>query len=132
MTTRFAYDLKRNPPAPILPVRLGRPGADPHLFLTALVDTGADATVIPQALAGQLDLPVLGEVIIGGTGGVRQRATVHAAVLEVAGSPWPAEVIALGAEPLLGRDLLNRWVVTLRGPDQILDVQAPGPRPKAR
>ncbi len=132
MTARFAYNLTRNPPAPMLPIRLGRPGADPNVLLTALVDTGADATIIPRALARRLDLPVLTEVAIGVTGGLSQRATVHAAVIEVAGARWPAQVIALGGEPLIGRDLLNQWVVTLRGPDQVLDLQARGPKPEAR
>ncbi len=132
MSTRVAYDLKRNPPAPILPIRIGRPGTDPSVLVTALVDTGADATIIPRALARRLNLPVLAEVGVGGSGGLSQRATVHSAVVEVAGSRWPAQVIALGAEPLIGRDLLNQWIVTLRGPDRVLDIQARGPKPEAR
>lgn len=132
MSTRVAYDTKRNPPAPILPIRIGRPGTDPSVLLTALVDTGADATIIPRALARRLNLPILAEVAIGGTGGLSQRATVHSAVVEVAGSRWPAQVIALGGEPLIGRDLLNQWVVTLKGPQRVMEIEARSPGPGAR
>ncbi len=132
MTVRVAYDQQRNPPAPILPIRLGRPGTDPSVLVTALVDTGADATMIPRALARRLNLPVLGEVGVGGSGGLSQRATIHAAVVEVAGARWPVQVIALGGESLVGRDLLNQWVVTLKGPQGKLEVEArsPGPGPR--
>jgi predicted aspartyl protease len=122
---RVAYDPHRTPPAPILPIRLGRPGTDPNVLLTALVDTGADATVIPPALAMRLDLPVLAEVAVAGTGGLSQRAMVHAAVVEVGGSQWPIQVLAVGGETLVGRDLLNQWVATLRGPAGILEVETP-------
>ncbi len=127
MRVHVAYDPHRTPPAPILPIRLGRPGAEPNVLLVALVDTGADATVIPPALAMRLDLPILAEVAVAGTGGFSQRARVHAAVVEVGGSQWPIQVLALGGEALVGRDLLNQWVVTLRGPAQILEVETPVP-----
>jgi predicted aspartyl protease len=122
-----AYDTQRTPPAPILPIRLGRPGTDPNVLLVALVDTGADATVIPPALAMRLDLPVLAEVTVAGTGGFSQRAKVHAAVVEVGGSQWAIQVLAVGGEALVGRDLLNLWVATLRGPAQILEIESPAP-----
>jgi len=122
---RVAYDPQRTPPAPILPIRLGRPGTEPNVLLVALVDTGADATVIPPALAMRLDLPILAEVAVAGTGGFSHRARVHAAVVEVGGSQWPIQVLAVGGEALVGRDLLNQWVATLRGPAGILEVETP-------
>jgi predicted aspartyl protease len=120
-----AYDPQRTPPAPILPIRLGRPGTNPNVLLVALVDTGADATVIPSALALRLDLPVLADVAVAGPGGLSQRAMVYAAVVEVGGSQWPIQVLALGGEALAGRDLLNQWIATLRGPAQILEIETP-------
>jgi hypothetical protein len=64
-------------------------------------------------------------VAVAGTGGLSQRAMVHAAVVEVSGSRWPIQVLAVGGEALVGRDLLNQWVATLRGPAQILEVETP-------
>lgn len=123
MSVRFNYDSVRDPPAPVLPVRLAPPGEEPSYSLIALVDTGADTTVIPQEVATRLRLPRVGEIGVRGVGGVRQRATVYVVMVEVAGFRAPVEAIALGQEGLIGRDVLNRWVVTLRGPQQVMEVE---------
>lgn len=132
MKVQVTYDLQRNPPAPVLPMRIGRPGADPAVLLVALVDTGADATVIPSALARRLDLPMVADVAVAGPGGFSQRAGVHSAMVEVGGLQWPVRVLAVGNEPLVGRDLLNEWVATLRGPAGILEIETPDPKPNGR
>lgn len=122
MTQRFEYDARRDPPAPVLVLRLGAPGADLNYALVALVDTGSDSTVVPQDAADRLRLPLVGEITITGAGGFRQRAAIHAAIIEAAESRGPVEVIALGREGLVGRDLLNQWTVTLRGPQRVMEI----------
>jgi len=123
MTVRVGYDTHRDPPAPVLPVRLGTPGEEVSYSLVALVDSGADTTVIPVEVANRLRLPRVGEIGIRGVGGIRQRAQIHTVMVEVAGFRGSVEAIALGGEGLIGRDLLNRWVVTLRGPEQAMEVE---------
>lgn len=123
MSVRFDYDTRRDPPAPVLPVRLGTPGEETSYSLIALVDTGADTTVIPLEVATRLRLPRVGEVAVRGVGGTRHRAAIHTVMVEVAGFRDSVEAIALGGEGLIGRDLLNRWVVTLRGPEQAMEVE---------
>lgn len=123
MSARFDYDGKRDPPAPVLPVRLATPDEEPSYSLIALVDSGADTTVIPLEVATRLRLPRVGEVAVRGVGGARQRATIYMVMVEVAGFRGPVEAIGLGQEGLIGRDLLNRWVVTLRGPQQVMEVE---------
>lgn len=126
MTLRIEYDKLRAPPAPVLPMRLGAPGPEELSYsMVALVDTGADTTVIPEEVAHRLRLPRVGEIGVRGVGGIRQRAQIHAVMVEVAGFRVSVEAIALGSEGLVGRDLLNRWVVTLRGPEQEMDVDVP-------
>lgn len=126
MTVRVGYDKLRDPPAPVLPLRLGAPGEELSLSLVALVDSGADTTVIPVEVVSRLRLPRVGEIGIRGVGGVRQRAQIHTVMVEVAGFRGSVEAIALGSEGLIGRDLLNRWVVTLRGPEQAMEVEVVG------
>lgn len=123
----YRYDARRHPPAPVLPIRLGHPNTEPALVLTALVETGADATVIPADVAAQLRLPQVDEMWIRGVGGFTQRASIHSAVVEVAGFRDALHVIALGEETLVGRDLLNRWVATLDGPRGLMKIQGPKP-----
>lgn len=122
MSGRFDYDVSRDPPAPILPLLVGRPGLPPTISVVALVDTGADITVIPQSVARRLRLPAIGSVRVRGVGGAIQQAPLYSAVVELAGTKDHVEVLALGEETLVGRDLLNRWTVRLRGPQKQLEV----------
>ncbi|MDR7463212.1 MAG: hypothetical protein QN209_00750 [Armatimonadota bacterium] len=115
----FPYDPRRSPPAPVLPVRLGPPRTEPATAVAALVDSGADVTVLPEGLPQALGLPQVNEVTVRGVAGTA-RVPVYAAELEAAGTRRIVEAVAVGAEALLGRDLLNGWVVTLDGPARVL------------
>ncbi len=125
MSAEFAYDTGRIPAAPMLPLRVGAPGTEPAVTMPALVDTGADMTVLPEHLPRQIHLPLIGQITVGGVGGAERRVPVYAAQVEAAGSRRIAEVLALGREALVGRDLLNFWLLHLDGPRQVLRVTTP-------
>ncbi|KRT77220.1 MAG: hypothetical protein XU14_C0018G0038 [Armatimonadetes bacterium CSP1-3] len=122
MSQDYAYDARRTPPAPVLPVRLGAPGVEPTVFLVALVDTGADLSVVPEQVPAQAQLPRVGEITIRGVGGSQRRVPLFAAAVEAAGTTRIVEVVGLGGEALVGRDLLNRWTLRLDGPRQLMRV----------
>ena len=88
-------------------------------MVAALVDSGADITVLPEGLPQVLGLPQVSEVAVRGVAGTA-RVPVYAAELEAAGTRRIVEVVAVGVEALLGRDVLNGWVVTLDGPARVL------------
>jgi len=117
------YDTRRTPPAAVLPFRVGLPRGETSVALVALVDSGADLSVLPQGVVRQLGLPAIGEISVRGVGGTPRRVSLHAAQVEVAGAQRVIEVVGVGQEALLGRDLLNMWVVTLDGPGQVLRVE---------
>ncbi len=123
----FPYDTRRSPPAPVLPLRVGRPRGEPVVAVAAVVDSGADITVVPEGLAGVLGLPPVGEVTVRGVAGA-VRVPVYAAEVEAVGTRRIVEAVALGADMLLGRDVLNRWRVTLDGPARVLRVVPEGRR----
>ncbi len=85
-------------------------------MLSALVDTGADCTLVPRGVARALQLPPVDEIWIEGVGGEARRAIVYAARVEFAHIACWARVVAFGGEAILGRDLLNRTVARLDGP----------------
>jgi predicted aspartyl protease len=122
VTARHAYDAARHPPAPVLPARVGRPGQDPAVLLVFLVDTGADITVVPDAVARELRLPAVSQIAVRGIAGAIRSARVYAAEVEAGGGRSLVEVVGMGEEALIGRDLLNRWTVTLHGPRRVMDV----------
>jgi predicted aspartyl protease len=119
----YEYDLEQLPPAPVLPIRLSAPLGEPSVLLVALIDTGADMTVVPRALARRLRLPVVGAVSVRGVAGSRSKCAVHAAAVEVDGHREIIEVLGLGKEALAGRNLLNQWILNLDGPHQRLHLR---------
>ncbi len=119
----FPYDTTRTRAAPVLPVRVGRPDGEPTVALAAVVDSGADITVLPAELATGMELPAVGDVRVAGIGGVVQRAPVYAVLVETAGRRRIVEAVALGGEALLGRDVLNAWRVVLDGPRLVTRVE---------
>lgn len=131
MTSRFVYAANLDPPGPVIPVRISAPRATDAVMLPMIVDTGADCTLVPGEIVRRLALPQVDVVGISGVGGGKQRATVHAALVELAGLPVVARIVAFAGEAILGRDLLNRLVVTLDGPGRTVSVGA-GSRPRRR
>ena len=119
----FPYDTKRTPPAPLLLLRVGLPQTEPATAVAALVDSGADITVLPEGLPETLGLPQIGEVAVHGVGDAVRRVPVYAAELKAVGWRGIVEVAGIGGESLLGRDVLNAWIVMLDGPRQTLRVK---------
>lgn len=123
MTAKFLYDVTQDPPAPVLPVRVGVSAGQWEAAVPFLVDTGADLTVIPARLARDLELPPLGEMTIEGATGRTARVPIYRAELEIGGIALPVQVAALGRETLIGRDVLNQWTLVLRGRAGELEIE---------
>ncbi len=122
MTQRFRYDRTKLPAVPILPVRVGATAGRKGVMSTAIVDTGADTSVIPVRIARDLRLPAVGEVTVGGVTGA-ERVSLYSVELEVAGLSVPVEAAGMGNHILIGRDVLNQWTLILRGPKETLELE---------
>ncbi len=105
-----------------MPLRVGLPRGETAVALAALVDSGADLSVVPESVPRTLGLPSIGEITVHGVGGAARRVPLYAAEVEGAGLRRIIEVVAIGAEALIGRDLINELVVTLDGPRRLLRV----------
>jgi predicted aspartyl protease len=125
---RVPFDETFDPPAPVLPVRVGGiDDHDPAAMLRMLVDTGADCTLIPAQVARSLRLPVVDRMQIEGVAGIAL-ATIHAARVHVGGIRVLARVAAYGDEALLGRDVLNKMLLDIDGPGLTITTTAPRPK----
>jgi predicted aspartyl protease len=124
VTTRIPYDEIRRPPAPVLPIRVKPVGSTRAVLLTALVDSGADLTVIPIRTAEELHLTEVARIRVTGVGGAPHHVAAYAVEVETAGIASLARVVALGESALVGRDLLNQWTVILRGPAKVLEIES--------
>ena len=122
------YSQAFDPPAPVADVVVRVPNdSGTSKRIEALVDTGADVSVIPDQAAQGLDLAPYAEMIVEAFDGHRQRLELYAADIAVGGVRLPP--LSVVAYPLnhatLGRDVLNRFFTTLNGPELTLDLRLP-------
>lgn len=123
---KFPYDNDYFPPAPRVDLYLAAPGVSFTIGpLKALVDTGADATLIPSHVIESLDLQIDNRKYLRSQWGERRRVDVYLLDVGIANFRFPAiEIIAdeQSAEAIVGRNVLNRLVLLLNGPKQILEI----------
>jgi hypothetical protein len=126
---RYRYAAEFNPPAPFVQVTLGNPTTgEQRQAIPAQVDTAADRTVLPEAVALSLHLNRIGETVIGGFGGTITVVPLYGVLLGV--HTFPPRLIEVLAHPeeqwvLLGRDVLNQLRSLLDGPATALEIDEP-------
>lgn len=123
---KTAYDQSVYPPAPRLIVQLGRPGEALRIEISALVDTGADITLLPRDEITALRLRPMRSVHLRGPWGDRHLVRIYRVDVGVGSIRLPSVEVAADAsitDPILGRALLNKLRMLLDGPNLVLDVQ---------
>lgn len=121
-----AYMAEYYPPMPVLSMRLGYP-AETLLSerFPAIIDTGADITLVPLSLLDDIAAPMVTKTHIRSQWGERRTVTVFAVDIEIAGLRLPSiEVIGdeRGREIVLGRNVLNKLKLLLNGPQRYAEV----------
>jgi hypothetical protein len=123
---RYRYNTQIQPAAPFVHLLLRNPASGRELpSVPAQIDTAADRTVLPQALADSLALPQIGTMLIGGLGGITYTLPTYVVLIGVHDlAVQPIKVVASADEDwtLLGRDLLNNIRLTLDGPQSALEI----------
>lgn len=126
---RYRYNKQVDPPAPLVHVVVRRAdGGAVSQPIPALVDSGADRTVIPLALAEELALPQAGIIELAGLNQTVSTLPIHVVQLSIGDLPAAiVEVLAAAGEQyaLLGRDALNRYRFVLDGPAQLCTIELP-------
>jgi len=123
-----AYDPAFNPPAAVTDVTIAHPvTAAKRSVLRAKLDTGADITVIPQRLVGQLGIAPKGRVWTRGYDGTYAQRPVYYVRLTLEGFNLAAvRCIATDrSNVLLGRNVLNRFIIILDGKNLTLELKDP-------
>lgn len=123
----FTYRRHTVPPVPVLDVRvLADPMTDGarDRVLSLLVDRGADGTILPRDVVAAVGAPLVASRGIEGSMGRRLVAELYRVTLVVAGHTiYGIDAVALtGADPVLGRDVLNQLRLFLDGPAEVLEV----------
>lgn len=124
--TTLPYDKDYSPPAPRIDIRLAVPDeAFRSGSLSALVDTGADAVIVPAEYVEMLGVQIDNRKVLRSPWGERRWANVYLLDVGIGDLRLPLiEIVAddHGAEVILGRSVLNRLVVVLNGPEQTLEI----------
>jgi len=118
---------KFDPPAPALEVSLTIPGPVSYGQIVkslALIDSGADMTVIPKWVTQQLHLKYVDEVLVSGYDGVTKKTFVYSVkiIFDNLGDFIIKAVASENEYILIGRDILNRWSLFLKGRNRIFEV----------
>lgn len=108
------------PSAPALEIRLGYPEESLKLGpFVAMLDTGADGTLVPQAWIDELGAPFVDDIRIRSHWGEWRNVQIFTVDLGVGPLRLPAiEVLGdeTGDEIVLGRNVLNKLRLLLDGP----------------
>lgn len=119
----IAYDAGYHPAAPVVPIGLSPSGIDTvHQQLTAMLDTGADATMIPLAVLNEAGCRYVAQKRLRGVIGVAT-VSLYLAAIHIAGTTVHGlRIVAMqgSSEAILGRDVINQLELTLHGPAQEL------------
>jgi hypothetical protein len=124
----FHYDPDFSPPAPVLEVIVYHPTtAGLETEVRAQLDPGSDISVLPESVAHAMGLQRDGELEVEGYDGLVARVPLCVVSLEIMGemlSPM-SFVVMPRSLALLGRDVLNHFILTLNGKDLTFELEDP-------
>ena len=130
MTALYTYPYSRNyqPAMPVTEIGLGKGGqSEPGLMRLALVDSGADGTLVQVDLLDEIGARLVGAARIKSILGDSQAADIYLVSLRVGPHLLGALRVVAGAEGdeiILGRNVLNQLVVTLNGLAGAVEISA--------
>ncbi len=123
---KFPYDADYFPPAPSIEIHLAVPDESFTVGpLPALVDTGADVSIVPLQYVKPLQIQVDDRKYLRSQWGERRQVDIYTVDIGIGQMKLPlVEIIAdeLGDEVIIGRNVLNKLVATLNGPKQTLEL----------
>ncbi|MCS6910524.1 MAG: hypothetical protein NZM11_08150 [Anaerolineales bacterium] len=123
----IAYSTAYRPPAPIIQLRVSAPfEAASEPVTVALIDTGADLTLIPLDMLLKVGAPEMRQALARGVWDEPRPVTLYQVDLHIADHKLVGvEVIGLDTdepEIILGRDVVNRLILLLDGPQLQLNI----------
>lgn len=124
-TQTFDYNSQYLPPAPFAELTVHHEnGQKDPITLPAQIDTGADATMLPISVLKQAEALFESTRVAYDFSGQRHLTNLYAVPVTFAGQDFYLSVIAQEnvSEAIVGRDILNHFVVTLNGLAHVTEI----------
>lgn len=122
----FRYSRDYYPPAPTVDVTFITAAEFLRIGpFSAIVDSGADGTIVPTSYLDEIHAPPTEEMVIRSQWGERRKVILYLIDVQIGDLTLPGvEVVGdeLSEEILLGRDILNLLRVVLDGPREAVEV----------
>jgi len=121
------YDMRMRPPAAVIEIQVIDLVSGTAEHVPAKLDTGAAISVLPRTTVETLQLIQRSEAAFYGHDGVLTMRPTYYVGIEVAGYRIPVVEVASSrrTDILLGRDVLNRFIVTFNGKDIAFEMRDP-------
>ena len=123
-----AYDPAFSPPAPVADVTVVHPTTGVNSgALRGKLDSGADVTVIPQRLVAELGMTPRGRIWTRGYDSTYAQRLIYYVRLTVESFDLLTVrcIAADRVDVLLGRNVLNRFIITLDGKNLTFELKDP-------
>lgn len=121
----FAYDTAYDPAIPICSVTISTAEDGREVALDAIIDTGADATIIPTRFLRRIGARRVFETGLRSQWGERRSVFLYLVDLTIDETVLPGVYVVgdeIGDEAVLGRNVLNKLVTILDGPKQVAAI----------
>ena len=119
MPAVYNYSRQIKPPAPFLDIQVSAMTESRQTTVLAMIDTGSDGVTVPEFVASSLDLRPVDPAMIQGAVGPAAVVPMFRAFVSI--EPFPPEELEVIVWPrpfaLLGRKFLNKYHITLDGPN---------------
>ncbi|MBE2223564.1 MAG: retroviral-like aspartic protease family protein [Anaerolineae bacterium] len=119
------YNSRYFPAMPIIEIQIRRRAGQEPLTLKAVVDSGADATMIPLRYLRQLQVRKGQTKWLSGITGGRYEVDMYTLAIQIGEQPV-CYLDVVGTENrdelIVGRDFLNQYIVTLNAPAHTVEI----------
>jgi predicted aspartyl protease len=112
------------PSAPVVEIEIGVTRTEPRVTVLALVDSGADGTIIPIHYLQQIGALPVGRKWMRGVRGAYDQVKLYNVFIQLGNYSLYASVVGdeVNDEAMIGRDVLNQFIVTLNGLASVVEI----------
>ncbi len=125
MIHTYDYDTSFLPAMPVIEIKIGRSLTPPTLKLMAVIDSGADGVIIPLCHLRQIRARQERTAWMRTVTGARSVIDLYSISLQFGPFGFRDLIVASGLPPneiIIGRDILNQFIVTLNGLASVLEI----------